>query len=111
MDDWGKSNPIPLFSGEMIYSSEVMLFRNDDPLLLDHPFQTSVITAAALNATRSKGKVNPNKIFEMMKNRMRKIILVGDANGNESLVLSVYGCDMFGNDLRDIAKIEKGIVH
>ncbi|KAJ3541053.1 hypothetical protein NMY22_g4048 [Coprinellus aureogranulatus] len=100
----------PFYSHAMIYSPEVVFFRDDrggwlSPLLAD------VLTCAAVNAkqvrTSPAHQSNPDlekRIEETMKERMGRILELFEHRGASNLVLGSFGTGVFQNDVRMVAK-------
>ncbi len=52
----------PLFTDDMVYSPQVPVFRDDDDLLLNEPFYTSIVTSPAV---RANAIVDPGELARM----------------------------------------------
>lgn len=94
-----------LYSHHMIYSPEVPVFRDDDDVLLDEPWQTAIITSPAVNA----GAVSKNTprlakhIEPVMAERIERVLLLAASKGHRNLVLGAWGCGVFRNDPKVVA--------
>lgn len=105
MYEYNRSQSTGLYSDYMIYSPEVLVFRDDNDTLLDSPYKVSFVTSPAVNV----GAIKQNAIAELalveqtMLQRMDKVLAVFVANGIENLVLGAWGCGVFQNAPKDIA--------
>ena len=90
----------PEASDIMIYSSNVMVIRDDNYKMI-RPFPVDIISSAAVD-NRSGNIYN---IEEIMTNRIRKIILAAAEENAEILVLGAFGCGVFKNDPTSTARI------
>lgn len=110
MYDHGAQHPTPFSSDYMIYSPSVPFFRDDSGQLLEQPVTASVITAAAVDASRIPDQAMQSQIDRTMKNRMRKVIELAAEQQNRVLVLGAFGCGVFGNDPNRVAQIQKELL-
>lgn len=94
-----------LYSDYMIYSPNVIVFRNDDGDLLSKPYEVSFITSPAVNAgiVQGREKENKSKISFVMQSRIEKILSVALENGHENIVLGAFGCGVFKNNPQQVA--------
>jgi uncharacterized protein (TIGR02452 family) len=99
----------PLYSDSMIYSPGVPYFRDDSGRLIEDPFNVSMITAAAPNASECRGHERA-RIEPVMKNRMRRIMALAAQQKNRVLVLGAFGCGVFGNDPQQVARIQRELL-
>lgn len=96
-----------LYSDHVIYSPDVPVFRDDADRLLDQPWRTAFITAAAVNA----GAIARNEpqrrslIVPTMEQRARMVLGVAAAQRCDALVLGAWGCGVFQNDPPTIAAV------
>ncbi|HEY0605762.1 MAG TPA: TIGR02452 family protein [Herpetosiphonaceae bacterium] len=96
-----------LYSDHMIFSPQVPVFRDDSGSLLESPWLTSFITAAAVNA----GAVHQNQpaqiahIEPAMQRRARLVLGVAALHGCDALILGAWGCGVFRNDPAMVAAI------
>jgi uncharacterized protein (TIGR02452 family) len=99
-----------------IYSPDVTVFRSSESsgyALLDVPFQTSVVSVAALNNPEWKEingrlRIVPN-LIEPTKEKMRTILRIAAKYNHTALVLSAFGCGAFGNPPEHIALLFKEV--
>jgi len=105
MYDYNCSLKTYLYSDYMIYSPNVIFFRNDADELLSQPFLLDVLTAPAVNA----GAMMRNKPSELsqveqtMLSRIDKILSVFVLQKVEKLILGAWGCGVFRNKPEDVA--------
>ena len=97
------------YSDFMIYSPDVVIFKDDFGNLLGHYRTCSFITSPAVNAKAVKRNEphHSNSIFPDMLLRIKKILAVALDNGCETIILGAYGCGVFGNRPVDIASMFK----
>lgn len=93
------------YSDYMIYSPDVPVFRDDQGMLLEKPYQVAFLTAPAVNAgvVREREPEQVNRIGEVMLERIRYILSLAVQNGVEHLVLGAYGCGVFRNKPEEVA--------
>ena len=96
-----------LYSDWMIYSPKVPVFRNDDGSLVQKPYFVSFLTSPAVNAgvvkQREQDKVP--LIEKVNRERTRKLLWIANQNQHKILILGAWGCGVFRNDPRMIARI------
>lgn len=109
MYDYNKRHPSPFASDYMIYSPNVVVFRDDDNNLI-YPLRVSVISSPAVNCSQISGHHNNGDIYKCMKNRCRKILQLTLATNNKVIVLGAFGCGVFGNKPEEISKIFKELL-
>jgi uncharacterized protein (TIGR02452 family) len=101
-----RANRSAIYLDLIIYSPLVPFFRNDAGSLLEQPILASVITAPAPNA----GAVLQNEpgnvaaIEPALRRRAELVLTVAQVHGIDSLVLGAWGCGVFRNDPRMVAK-------
>ena len=94
------------YSDAMIYSPDVPVFRDDVHGLLPTPYLASFITSAA-PLTKHLHPEELVHIPEILRSRIRKILIVAQAHGHDSLVLGAWGCGAFGNDGHQVSAFFK----
>lgn len=96
-----------LYSDAMIYSPRAPVFRGDDGNLLDAPYQASFLTAPAVNAGAVKKQEanNVGRIETVNRERARKVFWIANHYGHQTLILGAWGCGVFGNEPKHIARI------
>lgn len=92
------------YSDYVLYAPFVPVFRGDDGLLLETPYQVSMITSPAVMAAQLF-PAEQKKVESTMWGRILKVLAVGLAQGHNSLVLGAWGCGAFGNNPTTIANL------
>jgi uncharacterized protein (TIGR02452 family) len=105
MYKFNRSRRTYLYSDYMIYSPNVIVFKDDHGNLLAQPHQVSIVTSPATNI----GAIQNNKPEEMadvekvMFSRIDKMLAVFVDQGCTNLVLGAWGCGVFRNHPEKIA--------
>ena len=96
-----------MYTSWAIYSPAVPVFRNDEGLLLDAPYPSAFLTAAAVNAkvVLQRDPGCSEQIRRVMDERIRRILDIALAHDHKTLVLGAWGCGAFGNDTEMIASL------
>jgi len=111
----------PLHNDDIIYTKDVLVFKDDDLQPLDNPFAVDVITCAAPTLREetsnrynpSDGKhvdVTPEELLALHEKRGRLILEAAAANGAEVLILGAFGCGAFKNDPAVVAQAYANIL-
>jgi uncharacterized protein (TIGR02452 family) len=102
-----RENRSPLYLDLVIFSPLVPFFRNDEGELLEKPILASVITAPAPNAgaVAQNEPANLNQVEPTMRRRAELVLEIARAHKVDQLVLGAWGCGVFRNDPRTIARI------
>lgn len=95
----------PLYSDRIVYSPGVPVFRDDDHVLLDAPYEVAFLTAAAPNASATTTAGQRARIPDVLRSRAAKVLAVAHHNGHERLVLGAWGCGVCGNDPGVVAQV------
>jgi len=107
----------------MIYSPNVLLFRNDNGDWLS-PLKVEVVTSPAVNAKEVRGRHRAGNqgqsvggggqfdrdrleahIREVMRERMARVLALFDIRGVRNIVLGSFGTGVFRNDVKTVAGI------
>ena len=105
MYDYNRSLTTYLYSDYMIYSPDVVFFKNDADELLSQPFLLDILTSPAVNV----GAIMQNKPSELaqaeqtMLSRIDKMLFVFVLQKVEKLILGAWGCGVFQNKPKDVA--------
>jgi uncharacterized protein (TIGR02452 family) len=90
-----------------IYTPKVIVFRGSDDVdyqLMEEPFYVDIITLPAVkNPKMEDGKIVP-WAETVIKNKIKQIFNIALENGNDSLVLSAFGCGAYGTPPEQMAK-------
>ncbi|KAH9888395.1 hypothetical protein C8Q73DRAFT_182767 [Cubamyces lactineus] len=100
------------YSHAMIYSPGVTVFRNDAGDWVE-PLQVDVLTSPAVNAGvvrntlhgRVAGAAVEDKIEQVMRERMARVLFLFESKGVKSVVLGSFGTGVFKNNVKTIATI------
>lgn len=105
MYEHNKSLRTVLYSHWMIYSPNVVVFRNDEGQLLNQPYPQSFLTAPAVNWSALK-RNEPEKlelVEQVMSERIERVFNVAIHQQYQSLILGAWGCGVFGNSPQLVA--------
>jgi uncharacterized protein (TIGR02452 family) len=88
------------YSDRIIYSPDVPVFRDDSGRLLDHPYEVTLLTAAApnLGAILANQPEHADSVPQVLRRRAIRLLRVAAAHGRNRLVLGAWGCGVFRND-------------
>lgn len=94
-----------MYTGCAIYSPEAVFFRDEKFRLLPRPVTASVLTLPAVNLGQvmQKGE-DLTAARAAMRGRMARALELFGAMGDRTLVLGAYGCGVFRNDPRQVAR-------
>jgi len=99
--------PLELHYGA-IYTPNVMAFKSaekDGCKLLDEPFFIDVITIPAVRKPELvDGKLKP-WVVDILKVKICQMFDIALENGNDSLVLSAFGCGAYGTPPKEMARL------
>jgi uncharacterized protein (TIGR02452 family) len=104
----------PLDYNEMLYTKDAVFFKNNEYELIT-PFTVDVVTVAAVNLNPN-ARYDDNKQYEVdnyekvMKDKIRTMLYLANANGCENVVLGAWGCGVFKNDPQLVANMFNEIV-
>jgi len=91
------------YLSNMIYSQNVLIFKNDNGDLLENPYYCSFITSPAPmrfameNFGCAENELN-DKLNIIFTERIRKLLKIAIKNGHRTIILGAWGCGAFGND-------------
>ena len=91
----------PLYSHRMIYTNNLVVFRNSKGELLNYPINVDVITSPAVNVRDLKQKKMYDllkKSEEVMEDRIERIIALAKCNNVDTLILGAFGAGVFENN-------------
>jgi uncharacterized protein (TIGR02452 family) len=91
-----------------IYTPNVTVFKsaeNDGCKLLDNPFSIDVITIAAVRKPELENGKLPAWVVDILKIKIRQMFDIALENGNDSLVLSAFGCGAYGTQPKEMARL------
>lgn len=106
MYEYNRSQDNYLYSDYMIYSPDVVFFKDDKDILLKNPYKMDILTSPAVNIgamMQNKRFAELEKAKEMMIQRIDKILSVFVSQGVNKLILGAWGCGVFRNEPMDIA--------
>jgi uncharacterized protein (TIGR02452 family) len=105
--DANRVGPPAVYTDHAIYSPGVPTFRGDDGALLDAACPVSFVTMPAINvsAMRQNHCVDPDAIAATMTRRIGHVLALAAAKKRRALVLGAWGCGVFGNDPRQVARL------
>lgn len=101
-----RANQSCLYLDIVIATPDVPFFRDDDGLLLEEPLLAGVITAPAPNAGAVMNN-EPDRVPEVeptLRRRAELVLHAAARAGIEHLVLGAWGCGVFRNDPRIVAR-------
>lgn len=106
MYKFNKSRRTYLYSDYMVYSKDVVVFRNDDMDLLEDPYQIDIVTSPAVNlgAIRDNKPSEEKELEEVMLQRMDKMLASFYLNDIKHIVLGAWGCGVFRNSSDNISQ-------
>lgn len=96
----------PLYTDNMIFSRNLSFFKDTTYNLVSQPAICNVITSPAVNAGVARDRGVPDSAIDtVMENRIRKIIYLAAQQHTDILVLGAFGCGVFKNDDKKVAKM------
>ncbi|KAJ8495030.1 hypothetical protein ONZ45_g13032 [Pleurotus djamor] len=111
--DLHKHDPkLGYYSHAMIYSPGVILFRDDEGGWVE-PLEVDILTSPAVNAgvvrQTVRARVTPDeeeeRISQVMRERMARILYLFEQQGVKNLVLGSFGTGVFKNKVETVGKI------
>lgn len=110
----------PLYNDDCIYTPDVVIFKTDTlfpkPMAQENWQNVNVITCAAPNLRNDRdGRVRVNISNSALKDlhvkRMRRILDIAAAKGNEVIILGAFGCGAFKNPPEIVADAMKQVAN
>ena len=121
-----RQQPNPIHNDDIIYTPGVKVFKTDTnvPQLLpcDQWYDVNVITCAAPNLREnprnqwnpdeagSAVKISDSQLLNVHLKRLRRILDVAVAEGNDTVILGAFGCGAFRNSPEVVALAARTIV-
>ncbi|GAB7029418.1 TIGR02452 family protein [Streptomyces sp. NPDC021749] len=101
-----RAAPNPFYSDRVILSPGVPVFRDDRGSLLEVPYETGFLTAAAPNAgvIARQRPAEAGRVPAALAVRAERVLEVAAAGGYRQLVLGAWGCGVFRNEPADVAR-------
>ena len=102
-----RANRSALYLDLAIFSPQVPFFRNDAGILLNKPILASVISVPAPNAgaVAENEAANVPQVEPTMRRRAELLLRIASAHQVERIVLGAWGCGVFRNEPRTVARI------
>ena len=95
-----------LYTDHAIVSPDVPVFREDEGALLERPYAVTFFTMPAVNVgALGGGDQAAEQVGRTMAGRVEKLLAFAAAEGIEHLLLGAWGCGVFRNDPRMIARL------
>lgn len=97
------------YKPHFIYSPDVVVFRDDDSVLLENPYTTAIISAPSVqaNVIRHYQPALSAQINEEMWKRILSVLYIARKHGHTAIVLGAWGCGDFGNNGYEVAEMFK----
>lgn len=94
-----------MYTDYAIYTPDVIFFRDQRFRLVEDPVKASVLTLPAVNMGQVLLKGEDVGLAEdVMRRRMKLALCIFARQGAKHLVLGAYGCGVFRNDPRKVAR-------
>ena len=112
----------PLHNDDIIYTKDVIVFKDDDYQPLPKPFTVDIITCAAPTLREQSSNrynpsdgdkapdITPEDLLALHEKRGRQILSAAAANGAEVIVLGAFGCGAFKNNPAVVAQAYANIL-
>ena len=104
-------NAVAYYSHGMIYSPNIIIFRDDDGNWT-YPFLVDVLSCAAVNAGEVRKALNGPissglevEIEKEMSERMGRILYLFEEKGVRNIILGTFGTGVFRNSVATVARI------
>jgi uncharacterized protein (TIGR02452 family) len=96
-----------LYLGNAIYSPSVLVFKKDHGGCLDSYYKINVVTIPAPNVSSDHSLIGSASVEEAFIKRTQLLMRISKNHGHETLILGAWGCGVFGNDQKLVAKVFK----
>ena len=112
----------PLHNDDIIYTKDVIVFKDDDYQPLPKTFAVDVITCAAPTLREQSSNrynpsdgdkapdITPEDLLALHEKRGRQILSAAAANGAQVIILGAFGCGAFKNDPAIVAQAYANIL-
>ena len=96
----------PIYTDHAIWSPGVPVFRDHPGGLLETPWTTAMLTAAAVNTRRlrEQDRRRLTEVDKVMRQRIERVLHIAAHHGHDALVLGAWGCGAFRNDPEAMAE-------
>lgn len=105
-----KNTQSPYYSDNIIFSPDVVFFKDNNGFVIDTPILASVITCAAPNLTNIES-IDQEEIKKVFRRRINNVLNVFKENNCKNIVLGAWGCGVFKNNPNDVSKYFKQILN
>lgn len=105
--EYNRAQNTYLYSDYMIYSPDVLFFKDDRDDLLAKPYVLDILTSPAVNIGAMEQNNRPDekaKAEQVMMSRIDKLLSVFVLAGVDNLILGAWGCGVFRNHPEDVAR-------
>lgn len=86
------------YTDGIIYSPKVPFIRDEHNVLLEIPFELSIVTSPAPNLSGVNKEGLSSFLKGILRERAIKILKVASHHGHKNIILGAWGCGAFGND-------------
>ncbi|MCW3787929.1 TIGR02452 family protein [Plebeiibacterium sediminum] len=95
-----------LYTDYMIYSPFVPIIKDEEGKNLNNKEYCAIITAPAVNkgVVKNKESEKLSEVENVMKRRINKVLAISLENNHRTIVLGAWGCGVFQNEPKEIAK-------
>ena len=112
----------PLHNDDIIYTKDILVFKDYDYQPLTQPFAADVITCAAPTLREQASNrynpsdgdkapdITPEELLALHERRGRQILSSAAVNGAEVIILGAFGCGAFKNDPAVVAQAYANIL-
>lgn len=100
-----------IYTHNIIYSPSVIVFKNDEGLLLESPYYVSFISAPAPNAGAAINRISQathgmnaaDFIQKTLQERADRVLAIAAKHSHPLLILGAWGCGVFKNSPQQVA--------